>query len=171
VSAHRRACLHFAEDGAHSRNLYHPCQGTLVPSGSAEQPPEKDLGRPLKRYHRRDYTTVSEMSDSDDDSESSSVDSETDISDTNTSDTSDSDANGPETEKAWRYKYIVHRRLDSQGRRIAKRRWKSTWELESGIDNLEKALKEFAERKRRGIQPSSLDRSWESGAKRRKLAS
>jgi len=111
------------------------------------------------------------MSDSDDDSESSSVDSETDISDTNTSDTSDSDANGPETVKAWRYKYIVRRRLDSQGHRITKRRWKSTWELESGIDNLEKALKEFAERKRRGIQPSSLDRSWESGAKRRKLAS
>jgi hypothetical protein len=99
-------------------------------------PPEKDLGRPLKRYRRRDYTTVSEISDSDDDSKSSSVDSETDTSDTNTSDISDSDTNGPRTENAWRYKYIVRRRLDSQGRRIAKRRWKSTWELESEIAGL-----------------------------------
>jgi hypothetical protein len=47
----------------------------------------------------------------------------------------------------WEYTRIVARRVDSSGRRMAKVRWKDTWEPEGELNGLETALQLDAKRK------------------------
>jgi hypothetical protein len=67
----------------------------------------------------------------------------------------------------WEYIRIVARRIDSSGRRMAKVRWKDTWEPEGELSGLETALLLDAKRKRREEQ-SSKEICLKCGARKRK---
>lgn len=93
--------------------------------------------------------------------------------------TSDSDEFGSDFEETdvgevsgdrWEYIRIVARRIDSSGRRMAKVRWKDTWEPEGELNGLETALLLDAKRKQQEEQ-SAKEICLKCGArKRRNLA-
>lgn len=123
---------------------------------SSPKPQAKSDENRSKRRHRALSKAPSVISDSEDpesDFEDSKSDAETD----------GDEASGDR----WEYKRIVARRIDSSGRRMAKVRWKDTWEPESELSGLETALLLDARRKQRDEQ-SSKEICLKCGARKRK---
>jgi hypothetical protein len=95
---------------------------------------------------------------------SDSEDPESDFKDLKSDAETDSDE---ASDGRWEYTRIVARRIDSSGRRMAKVRWKDTWEPEGELNGLETALLLDARRKQREEQ-SSKEICLKCGARKRK---